>query len=568
MIVVVVDSMAEREFLCADPPLFEGLEHIQSVCDDLIRFTHVFAPSPLLQPQLASIVSGQEVSQHGVTTNGPQALSNTTVTLAEDAVKQKMRTALFSGGVPLQAKFGMSQGYEVFSDGFELSPPALHIPFRKSVEKSLRWLDEEVRGRSFLMSFYVTDLLFQDNPEEETITDEFPKDRAGRLRAIYVALDQLIGALKQRQRWGRSHFVFLGLGDSSKKLDSINPLGSELLHSPLQIKLAKSVKTNLGDLSGEIVSYARLGRWLKGLISHRPSQGFLSFASQSDESWIPQQSHLWPWLGLSRYPSLGLRSKPYLFSLTDGVQVYESFTDRRELEPLSVGEQQEWLSRQNIKEIFIEEFHKECHIWQAPKQLEKLECGNQITDQSLYKDLELLINWAREKDESVIDISSWLQQQKKLKSYRLAGWLAAQSLRQRDWASLFELGKRLKVKPWLLISQLNFRENPSQSVSGCLQYFVELNKSTSDFYKNCQDSELRQVVEGLHSLRNKQRPSDGFWAQISSINKKRRAKIVNLQSLFKNDIQDPFDFSPSLAELYFFLPENSAFLNLLDLNKA
>ena len=100
-----------------------------------------------------------------------------------------------------------------------------------------------------------------------------------------------------------------------------------------------------------------------------------------------------------------------------------------------------------------------------------------------------------------------------------------------------------------------------------MKYFVNTNESTSNFYKECDSSELRKVVEGLQNLRTKQKPSQSFWEQVHNIKHIRRAKLLNLKMNFTNDIDKPFEFSPSLAEMYFYLPENVSFQNLININE-
>ena len=69
-------------------------------------------------------------------------------------------------------------------------------------------------------------------------------------------------------------------------------------------------------------------------------------------------------------------------------------------------------------------------------------------------------------------------------------------------------------------------------------------------------------------LKQKKRPSEGFWSQVARIKDRRRAKNLNLKMFLINDIRNPFEFEPTLSELYFFLPENVDFLDLIDVDKT
>ncbi len=569
---VLVESLEEGDYLCSESLLFEGLDDLKEECESFLRFTHAFAPSPLLQPQLASLVTGLELNEHRVTNNGAQVISGDLETVAERAIQRRMRTAFYSGGVPLQPKFGITQGFEVFSDSFDSTSGHFFRPFSDVVFQSLRWLDTEVGGRSFFLTLYVPDMLSSEVPDESSLENERPVDRNSRLRELYQNLDIFIKELKKRKRWNNTHFVFLGLGGSFEDLNPHNKLGSRLLHVPLQIKLARGVETNLLDLSENLITFSQIGSWIRSLIDHKPSQGKIRLQESEEVLPIKQQSHLWPWLGLSNWPHLGLRYKQYLFTSFDILEGYDSFVDRKEIEPLSQEENQRLVDSFQIQENLSRAFPDQCHLNLSQSEIHSLNCSRQPTvNTQLLAELKTMHQWSMqlEKNEKPIkSLQNWSEHNRKLNSPYLTGWMAAQALRQREWAILFELGQRTKMKSWSLVSQMNFRESPEGKVSGCLTYFTNVNKSISDFYKICQDSELRKVVEGLYQLRQKKKASESFWAQVSLMNQRRRAKIINLQMLFKNDIAKPFDFSPSLAELYFFLPENSSFLSFLDLEKS
>jgi len=572
LVLVLVESLEEGDYLCSEPLLFEGLEDLKQECGSFLRFTRVFAPSPLLQPQLASLMSGKELTEHGVLNNGVQAISADIETAAERAIQRKMRTAFYSGGVPLQPKFGITQGFEVFNDSFDSASGHFFRPFSDVVSQALRWLDSEVAGRSFFLTLYAPDMLSREVPDESSLENERPIDRSSRLRELYQNLDFFIAELKKRKRWEKTHFVFLGLGGSLNDLNPGNKLGSQLLQVPFQVKLARGVESNLLEIGENLITFPQIGSWIQSLIDHKPSQGKIQLRISDEELPIRQQSHFWPWLGLSHWPHLGLRYKQYLFTSFDKLEAYDSFADRNEVESLSQEETRRFVDSLQIQEVFSRTYRDQCHLSLLPSESKTIGCSRdpQINSQ-LLNELKILYKWSLmlEKNERPAkNLQEWSVHKRNFQSAYLNGWMAAQALRQREWAILFELGQRAKKKSWILVSQMNFHESPNFKVSGCLSYFTDLNKSISDFYKNCQDSELRKVVEGLYQLRQKKKASESFWAQVSSLNQRRRAKIINLQMMFKNDIDKPFDFSPSLAELYFFLPENSRFLGFLDLEKS
>ncbi|MCJ8275481.1 MAG: sulfatase-like hydrolase/transferase, partial [Bdellovibrionales bacterium] len=268
IILILVEALSEQNYLCSKPEDVEDLEDLQQVCQGFLRFTHAFAPSTMNQPVISSLHTGLPVNEHGVTHNGAQGLSGKFNTLSEQALSQGMRTAFFSGGVPLMEKFGLSQGYEIYEDSYSAKNKSHFRPFEKSIEKAMKWIDEEVKNKSFFTTFYVPDLLY---PEKMTVSDsnnERPRTKKAQIEEFYENLNKLVSELKKRSRWDNSHVIVVGLSGESPIYHRNQPLSSAKLKVPLQMKLAKTVSSNLKKYESHLLSFHRLGQWLQQLIFH------------------------------------------------------------------------------------------------------------------------------------------------------------------------------------------------------------------------------------------------------------------------------------------------------------
>lgn len=575
IILVLIESFSEENYLCSDLKLLEGLDALSKECENFVRFTHSFAPSPLTQASLATLMTGSDIRVHGVSDNGQKAIAAQFKTLAESAMKQGMRTSLISGGAPLMQKFGITQGFEYFNDGFDQGRPQYFRPVSETIQRGIKWIDDDVGDRSFFMTLYIPDLLYREQVTINDIDDERPKSRSSQLLEIYESLNGLIAELKKRKRWDNSHLIIVGLSGENLHFGSSGSISSDKLHVPLQIKLGQKVKSNLGATVGEIISFARLGKWIQTLIEHKPSQGTLDFTPLKEENFITQQSNWKKWLRLANWPDLGLRTKQFLFSFTPDLNIYDSYAaDKKEIEePLEV-DVFKLYQKFGISDKMKSDFEKSCYYEIArdsSKTASNSQCGSAEQNMADLDSLAQIVRWTeeiRDADNPNEYLSQILQQPVRDKSEIVTGWLAYHALFQKKWTSLFELGKLTKNKSWMLVALTNLRENPTFETDKCLKYFVGENNKISDFYRHCQDSELRKVVEGIKNLKSKARPSESFWSQLASIKSYRRAKDLNLDMHFINDIDQPFDFSPKMAELYFFLPDNSDYQYLINTNEG
>ena len=88
-----------------------------------LRFTRAYAHAPATLPAHASIFTGLFPSHHGVRLNGAE-LDGRQLTLAELLARSGYRTGAFVGSFVLDARFGLSRGFEVYDDrvGTEQGP--------------------------------------------------------------------------------------------------------------------------------------------------------------------------------------------------------------------------------------------------------------------------------------------------------------------------------------------------------------------------------------------------------------------------------------------------------------
>ncbi|MCP2518818.1 sulfatase-like hydrolase/transferase [Candidatus Aminicenantes bacterium AC-335-A11] len=130
-------------------------KNIDSLTKNGILFKKAFAHNPLTLPSHTNILTGLTPLFHGVHENLGFRLSENILTLAEYLKKYNYRTAAFVGSFPLDSRFGLDQGFDLYDDlyGEKKSPGAFFFVERKGeevVNRAIKWLKSHQNSRWFL----------------------------------------------------------------------------------------------------------------------------------------------------------------------------------------------------------------------------------------------------------------------------------------------------------------------------------------------------------------------------------------------------------------------------------
>lgn len=107
----------------ADAAGFAGEARVQTPFLDSLAargvvFTNAHAHNVVTLPSHANILTGLNPYQHGVRENAGFVLEETQVTLAERLGAQGYATAAFIAAFPLDAKYGLRQGFDLYDDNY------------------------------------------------------------------------------------------------------------------------------------------------------------------------------------------------------------------------------------------------------------------------------------------------------------------------------------------------------------------------------------------------------------------------------------------------------------------
>lgn len=120
-----------------------------------VRFDRAFAAAPITLTSHATLLTGLNPPAHGGRHNG-MAIRSDVGTLAQEFKTAGYRTAAFVTAFPLDRRFGLSRGFDVYSDRMPRGAdgrPANERPGHDAVDEAILWVQQpgdEVGDRLFL----------------------------------------------------------------------------------------------------------------------------------------------------------------------------------------------------------------------------------------------------------------------------------------------------------------------------------------------------------------------------------------------------------------------------------
>ncbi|KPJ69644.1 hypothetical protein AMJ44_03035 [candidate division WOR-1 bacterium DG_54_3] len=132
--------------------------HIDNLGEKGVLFSHAYCHVPLTLPSHCSLFTGTLPLFHGVRDNGYR-LPSFNLTLAEIFKKKGYQTAAFVGAFPLDSRFGLDKGFEVYDDLYGSKNVVRDLSFieRRAEDvnkKVFAWLDDNHDKKFFIWIHY------------------------------------------------------------------------------------------------------------------------------------------------------------------------------------------------------------------------------------------------------------------------------------------------------------------------------------------------------------------------------------------------------------------------------
>jgi len=175
------------------------------------RFETAHAHNVVTLPSHANLLSGQYPLTHGVRDNSGFRFPAGTPTLATILKQRGYHTAAFVSAFPLDSRFGLDAGFDVYDDrlggsetqtGFRMA----ERPGTRAVEAAARWLEEQGDARTFcFVHLYEPHFPYVPPPPLAARFAARPYD--GEVAAADAALEPLLRPLLEAGKGGRTLVV-------------------------------------------------------------------------------------------------------------------------------------------------------------------------------------------------------------------------------------------------------------------------------------------------------------------------------------------------------------------------
>lgn len=209
LLLITIDTLRADRVSCYSSEHLKT-PHIDSLAEQGVLFSRAFAHAPITLTSHACILLGTTPLRHGVHDNANFIVKKDFLTLAEHLKNYGYSTAAFIGGYPLDSRFGLDQGFDVYDDEYSAqSPQKWAYKERKAevvVVRALKWLKSQ-KSPWFLWIHYFDPHNPYEPPEPyKTLYKNQLYD--GEVAYVDSALEKLIKYLKENKFFENTMVVF------------------------------------------------------------------------------------------------------------------------------------------------------------------------------------------------------------------------------------------------------------------------------------------------------------------------------------------------------------------------
>lgn len=317
--------------------------HIDGIASKGIVFTRAFAHNPLTLASHINILTGTTPLYHGISDNAGYKLEDRFLTIAEFLREKDYSTGAFIGAFPLDSRFGLDQGFDVYDDSYGTRNPLgffyVERKAEKVIEPAIEWMKKQQGGWfCWIHLFDPHQPYLPPPPYDEKFRDDL---YSGEVAYVDDQLGRVFNFLKENQVIEKTLIVFTadhgeGLGDHGERTHSYFAYNSTI-HIPFILYLprisGKRIDTNICHIDifptiCEVLGY-RIPDHIQGeslipiINGKKKKNSFIYFESMS------------PYLNRGWAPLRGFLNKDLKFIQLPVEEVYDLKNDFEELNNLA-----------------------------------------------------------------------------------------------------------------------------------------------------------------------------------------------------------------------------------------
>jgi|CXWL01.1.fsa_nt_gi arylsulfatase A-like enzyme/tetratricopeptide (TPR) repeat protein len=287
---------------------------IDAIAREGIRFANCYTPAPITLPAHASIMTGLYPFQHLLRDNGAGVLDEKAVTLAELFRGAGYRTGGFVGAYVLHSRYGLRQGFDVYSDEFKGSgvhmDDGTEFAERRAQavsDAALTWVDQKDDRPIFLWVHYFDPHAPYEAPGRAAggdLSDEYAAEISyadGELGRVVRKVDEL-SQDANRQAWQviiTDHGE--GLGEHGEETHGLFTYNTTL-RVALVVKGPGVPKAGVIRTPVSLIDvYPSIAQWLQLPLPYEVAGAELNLTAQTDgkarplyfETYVPYHKYGW-----------------------------------------------------------------------------------------------------------------------------------------------------------------------------------------------------------------------------------------------------------------------------------
>jgi len=213
ILLVTIDTLRPDRLSCYSPQYLQT-PNVDSLARRGVVFDRAFAHNPLTLPSHVNIMLGATPLYHGVSENARSVVSEDFLTLAEYLKAHGYQTAAFVGAFPLDSRFGLNQGFDLYEEGYPAkSGKAFVYPERRAekvIESALAWLQGCDKTKKWFVWVHLWDPHAPYWPPEPYATRYEKDPYTGEVAYVDAELGRLFAFLNKEQLAERTLVILTG----------------------------------------------------------------------------------------------------------------------------------------------------------------------------------------------------------------------------------------------------------------------------------------------------------------------------------------------------------------------
>jgi len=211
VLLITIDTLRPDRLSCYSSEHIQT-PHIDSLAVSGALFLNAFAHTPTTLPSHTNILLGTTPLYHGVHDNQNFIARDEFLSLAEHLKGEGYATGAFVGAFPLDSRFGLTQGFDVYDDNYgsknyqEFS--YVERPAEVVIQNALEWL--EVQEKPWFLWIHCFDPHQQYNPPEPFKTRYLDAPYNGEVAYVDHELGKVFSYLKNNGLKDKTVIIFTG----------------------------------------------------------------------------------------------------------------------------------------------------------------------------------------------------------------------------------------------------------------------------------------------------------------------------------------------------------------------